>query len=315
MKTLAALLLSVAAVAAHADGDPRPITHPPGQFVRVNGAKLWVESEGEGDPVVLIAGGPGCSHAYFHPFFSDLAAHHRVIYFDSLGRGKSDKAKTVSAYTLERDVADVEGLRRALKLGRITVLGQSYGGVVAQAYAIAHPDAVAKLVLSNTLFDAEMWQAGNDVINAEIRNQFPELWAKIQALRDQGVQSGDKEMGVAFGDDYPYGVAFFYNPDNEKKVAFETNVDVLYQITGRDGDFLVTSDMGRFDFRRDLAKLPMPTLIVAGRYDRAIPPRWSLEYKRWMPQARFAMFERSGHHPEIEEQAEYFHLLEDFLGP
>src|SRR5690349_1551231 len=115
---IAALLaFSLATSLARADGDPRPITHPPGQFVRVGGAKLWVETEGEGDPVVLIAGGPGCSHGYFHPFFSDLAAHHRVIYFDALGRGKSDRAKKTSDYTLERDVADVEGLRRALKLG------------------------------------------------------------------------------------------------------------------------------------------------------------------------------------------------------
>jgi proline iminopeptidase len=130
--------------------------HPKGDYVTVNGARLWYESEGSGEALVLISGGPGISHDYFDPYFSSLANSYRLIYFDALGRGKSDRAKNPSEYTLTRDVEDVEGLRKALGLGRISLLGHSYGGVVAQAYALRFPESLQRLILVDTLFSAEM---------------------------------------------------------------------------------------------------------------------------------------------------------------
>ena len=76
-----------------------PVVHPHGDYVKVNGAKIWYESEGSGEPLLLIAGGPGFSHSYFHPYFSTLANSFRVIYFDAFGRGKSDRAKNPVEYT------------------------------------------------------------------------------------------------------------------------------------------------------------------------------------------------------------------------
>jgi amidase len=135
--------------------------HPPGEFVIVDGARLWVEQVGTGEPVLLIAGGPGCSHGYLHPSFDALAATHRVIYFDAFGRGKSDRAQEPSAYTLDRDVSDVVGLIRELKHGPLVVLGHSYGTAVAQAVAIRHPEVVKKLVLVSPLHSAEAFRSLN----------------------------------------------------------------------------------------------------------------------------------------------------------
>src|SRR5215469_2675298 len=110
------------------------LAHPPGKFLTLLGTKTWVEEEGTGDPLLLIAGAGG-SHDYFHPYFSLLAAKHRVIYFDAFGRGNSDKAKSPSEYALARDVEEVEALRQALKVEKLSIYGHSYGGFVAQAYA------------------------------------------------------------------------------------------------------------------------------------------------------------------------------------
>ena len=143
-------------------------SHPRGDYVTVNGAKLWFESEGSGEPLVLISGGPGFSHSYFHPYFSVLSSSYRVIYFDSFGRGRSDRAKEPGEYSFSRDVQDVEGLREALGLKQISVLGHSYGGMVAIAYALRFPQSVRKLILIDTLFSAEMWQANNDNWNLQI---------------------------------------------------------------------------------------------------------------------------------------------------
>src|SRR5262249_2659008 len=136
--------------------------HPPGQFVTVNGAKLWYETEGKGEPVLLIAGGPGDSHVFFHPFFSVLSNSYRLIYFDAFGCGKSDRAKVATDYSFDRDVEDIEGLRKALNLGQMNLVGHSYGGMVAIAYALKYPQSVKRLILSSTLYSGEMWQANND---------------------------------------------------------------------------------------------------------------------------------------------------------
>jgi hypothetical protein len=122
--------------AGHAAPSKLPGFHPPGDYAAVNGVKLWYESEGYGPALVLIAGGPGLSHSYFHPCFSVLATSFRIIYFDAFGTGKSDRAHDLHEYSFSRDVENLEGLRKALGLGKINVLGHSYGGMVAQAYAL-----------------------------------------------------------------------------------------------------------------------------------------------------------------------------------
>jgi proline iminopeptidase len=312
---LSALSLSQTSDAVGTDAaSNHSLVHPKGDHVTVNGARLWYESEGSGAPLILISGGPGISHDYFHPYFSTLRDSYKIIYFDAFGRGKSDRAKDRRAYTLARDVEDVEALRKALGLGKINLLGHSYGGIVAQAYALQFPDSLRRLILIDTLFSSEMWQANNDNSNAEMRNQFPETWEKIQQVRAQGFNTCSKEYQNA--NDVSPAFLMFYNASNFDKVMSgggSVNNDVYCAITGEDADFLVSGDIGKFDYRLDLKKLTMPLLILVGRYDRVAFPRWTIQYKRYAPQAQFVIFEKSGHFPFIEETDETVRLLREFL--
>jgi pimeloyl-ACP methyl ester carboxylesterase len=70
--------------------------------VREGGARTWMEVEGEGDVVVLAGGGPGNGHGHYHPWFSALAERHRVVYFDYLGTGRSDRLERREGYSVER---------------------------------------------------------------------------------------------------------------------------------------------------------------------------------------------------------------------
>jgi proline iminopeptidase len=208
----------------------------------------------------------------------------------------------------------VEGLRKALGLGKINLLGHSYGGIVAQAYALRFPDSLRRLILVDTLFSSEMWQANNDNSNAELRNQFPETWEKIQQVRAQGFNTCSKKYQDA--NDVSPAFLMFYNASNFDKIVSgggSVNNDVYCAITGEDADFLVSGDMGKFDYRLDLKKLTMPLLILVGRYDRVAFPRWTIQYKRYAPQAQFVIFEKSGHFPFIEETDETVRLLREFL--
>jgi proline iminopeptidase len=192
--------------------------HPPGVHVRVNDTRLWVEREGEGEPLLLLAG-PAASHLTFHPAFSALADNYEVIYVDYRGRGCSDPVADYRTITFAQDVADIEALRDALGLERLHIYGFSYGGMVAQAYALAHPDRVTSLVLANTVHSPEMWQKNHENINREIANQFPEVWDEIMRLRTAGLRSTAPEVQALYRMHGP--LVRFYNPDNAAKLLAE----------------------------------------------------------------------------------------------
>lgn len=306
-------LLAISALLACAQPSARRDPHPAGKYISVNGSRLWYESEGSGEPVVLISGGPGDSHAIFHPFFSRLADRNRIIYYDAFGVGRSDRAASPSEYHFARDVEDLEGLRKALGLGAVTVLGQSYGGMVAQAYALNYPQSVKRLILIGTFYSGAMWQTNNDNCNREIRNQYPGVWEKLEALRARGVRSSALEhQELYYG--VPLGLFYFYDAAKVARLPIDpSNTEVYYSIAGADADFEIGGDIAALDFRPDLGKLRVPVLVLAGRYDRVSMPRYAAEFKALIPGARFVIFEKSGHFPYIEEPDDTLDVLRDFL--
>ncbi|MES2274676.1 MAG: alpha/beta hydrolase [Bacteroidota bacterium] len=288
-----------------------------GKYVRVNGAKLWVVTVGEGDPIIFIAGGPGNAHPGLRSF-DDLAQnHHQLIYFDGFGRGKSDTAQVLSEYTLNRDIEDIEGLRKALKLDKISVLGHSYGGVVAQGYAVKYPEHLSHLILANTFHSFIMWQENDDNSNREIKANFPDIWNELTRIRDKGAVSSDARHQEIYGR-VPYGFLYAYNPskfegNGKSDYPNPNNTKLYYQMVGKDGDFIVGSDIGTFDYRKQLKDLKMPVLIIAGRYDRVAVPYMMVKFKQYCPQAEFVMFEHSGHNPQVEEPVREFSVINAFL--
>ncbi len=288
-----------------------------GKYINVNGANLWVVTVGTGDPIIIIPGGPGDSHIGYRCFDPLTNSHHQIIYFDAFGRGKSDTAKNVSEYTLERDIDDIEGLRKALKLEHITVLGHSYGGVVAQGYAIKYPENLSHLILADTFHSFLMWQENDDNSNREIKTNYPEVWEELMKVREQGAVSSDKIHQKIYNR-VPYGFLYAFNPINfelsgGKPYPNPNNTKLYYQMVGKDGDFIVGSDIGLFDYRKQLKNLKMPVLIYTGRYDRVAVPWMAIKFKEYCPQAQFVMFEKSGHNPQIEEPAKTFEAINQFL--
>jgi proline iminopeptidase len=313
---MTALSSAAAAHPAAAVPPARTTAHPPGRLIDVNGTRLWVETEGTGEPLLLLAGGPANSHLTFHPYFSALADRFQVIYLDYRGRGKSERPARWTDITFEQDVADIEGVREALGLERLSIYGFSYGGMVAQAYALRHPARVARLVLANTVHSPEMWQRNHENINREIANQFPEIWDRILALRADGHRSNDAEVQELYRVHVP--LVRFYDPSNAARLLAEPgsrNPELYRAFAGDDIEFFLGGEVARLpDFRPRLKELRMPLLILAGRYDRALYPACQLEFKRYAPQAEFVWMERSGSFAHIEEPEALFAVLRRFLG-
>lgn len=309
-------LLTVLLFFAIAHSQSLPDSYKDGKYITVNGAKLYVVLVGKGDPLIIIPGGPGGAHPGYRVFDS-LAKDNQVIYFDAFGRGKSDTAKDVKEYSLARDIEDIEGLRIALHFEKLNVLGHSYGGVVAQGYAVKYPSHVNHLILANTFHSYMMWQANDDNSNHEIKTNYPEVWDSLMKIREAGAVSSDAKHQQFYGK-VPYGFLYAYNPDNftgggRKPYPNSFNAKLYYQMVGKDGDFIVGSDIGSFDYRKDLKNLTMPVLIYGGRYDRVAVPAMMVKFKEYCPQAQFMIFEKSGHNPQIEEPEKLFPVIEKFL--
>jgi proline iminopeptidase len=263
----------------------------------------------------LVPGGPGASHTYLWPHFSNLTKEFQVVYFDAYGRGKSDRASNPGEYTFDRDVDEVEALRQALGLGKIMLYGHSYGGMVAQAYALKYPQSLSQLVLADTFHSAEMWQKGNnDTLNAQLANQMPELWDRLLAIRKSGRMSCDPEYQKIEGE-MPIAMSYFYDPNNANHAGYGTidiNLDVYCQMAGSDADMVLGGDLASLDFCPRLKEITAPTLILTGRFDRVAIPRFAVQFNELMPQATFVMFERSGHMPAAEEPGRHAEVLTAF---
>ena len=310
------LLATVLLFTSNCFSQALPNSEKDGVYYTVNGAKLWTVSFGAGEPLFLIAGGPGGAHVGMRAFDS-LYKNCRLVYFDSFGRGKSDTALNVKEYTLARDIDDVEELRKAMKLDKINVLGHSYGSVVAQGYAIKYPQHVSRLILSSPFHSNVMWQENCDNCNRQIRISYPEVWDSLLLVRKQGFRSIDSIHRAVYSR-VPSWFLYGYNPEtliNYPRVPYpnKRNMALYYQMVGKDGDFKVTGDLGAFDYRRQLKDLKMPILIIAGRYDRVAVPWMTVQYRKYCPQARFELFEKSGHVSIIEEPVKTVALIRELL--
>ena len=115
----------------------------------VNGTTIFYTELGEGRVVLMMHGGLGFDHTYFRSGFDRLAAGHRVVYYDHRSNGRSGRPP-IETLTIEQAADDAAGLLDHLDVAQAVVIGHSYGGFIAQEFALRHPDRLAGLVLVDT---------------------------------------------------------------------------------------------------------------------------------------------------------------------
>src|SRR5882757_5099395 len=181
-------------------------------YVDAGGVMIYYKVFGRGEPLVLLHGGPGASHDYFLPYLTPLARHYQLVFIDERGSGRSQTLEDVSAYTVENMAEDVEAVRQALGLGQISLLGHSYGGVLAQAYALKYQKNLSHLILGSTFCST---RAINKVFN-RMKEKMPiDLRQSINRMESEGLFGHGKDyeknrysteyMIAAWGDGYfPY---------------------------------------------------------------------------------------------------------------
>lgn len=311
------VLIVVATASLYAQSDPEIFDKFESKFYTIDGYQINVEVLGEGEPIFFLPGGPGNSHDYMQGAFGHYYKTNTVVFFDWLGRGKSDNANDISEYSVENDVELIEKLRKLLNFETISLVGHSYGTVPAQAYAIKYKANVDKMVLINGFHSGAMWQDNCDSYNHYAKTHFPEKWKSVDSLRSLGYLSSQEPLKTVYGN-FPTKYIYYHNTTLKSKVP-KTKFrgwagDVYTTIIGIDGDFDVSGSMINQDYRRHLKDVTAKTLIVAGRYDGVSTPEFAVQYKTFMPQAQFEMFEQSGHNPYLEEPEKFYSIFDNFMG-
>ncbi len=151
----AALVLATVLIIVSWDPDstraqpPQRSGTPHESRVPIGNATLYAREIGSGQPIIVLHGGPDFDHTYLLPDLDRLAASFRLIYYDQRGRGQSADHVVANDVTLLSDVADLDEVRRHFQLESPTILGHSWGAVLALEYALRHPRRVSHLVLMN----------------------------------------------------------------------------------------------------------------------------------------------------------------------
>jgi len=290
-------------------------------FVDANGVMVYYKLLGRGKPLLVVHGGPGASHDYFLPYLLPLARHYRLVFIDERGSGQSEKLEEVSAYTVDNMVEDVEAVRRALNLGQISLLGHSYGGVLAQAYALKYQKNLSHLILGSTFSSTK---AMNDVL-ARIKQNIPsDERERVNKMESEGLYGHGKDyeknrytsdyMIAAWGDGYfPYLYQNRpdpnYDPVDNGKMAW----DLYKEMWGEHGEFVIDGNLKSAEYTEQLSAIKIPTLIIAGDHDESDPSLSRTMHEK-IGGSKLVILPRSGHMTFVDQPGLFQKSIEEFLG-
>ncbi len=289
-------------------------------FVEANGVMIYYKIFGKGEPLVIVHGGPGASHDYFLPYLIPLARKNQLIFIDERGSGRSQKVENVSDYTVENMVEDVEAVRQVLDLGKINLLGHSYGGVLAQAYALKYQQNLSHLILCSTFHST---QKVNETFT-RMKGKMPEeLRTRIDKLEKAGLygQGKDYEKGrytpeymvAAWGEGYfPY---LYQNHPDANYDPMGNGImswDLYREMWGSHGEFVIDGNLRSVEYTDRLSGLKVPTLVTVGDNDQC-EPSLARDMNDKIPGSKLVIFPKSGHMTFVDQPTLFISTVDEFL--
>jgi pimeloyl-ACP methyl ester carboxylesterase len=273
--------------------------------VRVNDTVLFFDVEGpkfvadggsmrEKPTVVLLHGGPGFDHSNFKPEYARLAEVAQLVYLDHRGNGRSERGDA-STWNLDTWADDVKGFCDALEIESPIVLGWSFGGFVAMAYAIRHPGHAAKVILQSTAarLDVERIVAAFSALGGP---------AAAEAARTFWTTHDDASMAQYLEHCLPL---YHSEPLTDQLTRCAMNPALL---GGFDGEM-------EMDLRPALGGVQVPVLVLAGRQDPITPLSAAEEIVECLPGPDVALevFDDSSHFIQLAEPDRFFAVVGDFV--
>ena len=269
-------------------------------MVPVNGVSLFTREVGSGPTTVVLHGGPGAHHDYLLPQYDLLATRRALLYYDQRGGGRSPVARDVPV-NWRAHVRDLQALVTARDHAPATLLGYSWGGLLAMLFAIEHPGLVGRLALVCSAPATARARRRFEAAFAE-RSRAPAILREREALQASDLQTRDPaayrrrlfELSVA---------GYFHDP---RKVRDLTS----FRLTGRTQQ-AVWESLGEYDILAALEGIDVPSLALTGRHDPI--PLDTAEETASRLRAALTVFDHSGHCPHVEEPQRFAAVLDAWL--
>ncbi len=273
-------------------------------MLSVNGVSLFERRIGTGPLMVVLHGGPGAHHDYLLPQYDLLARGRELFYYDQRGGGRSPVPRETPVGWREH-VADLEAIRGALELERVTLCGYSWGGLLALLYYVEHPERVERLALVSPASPTAAYRRQFEEEFAR-RMAAPEIVAERESLRASGLRERDPEAYRKRA--FELSVAGYFRDFRDARRL------TPFRVTARTQD-LVWASLGEYDIRPKLrevvARFPFPvSRVIHGSFD-PIPIAGSREVAEIL-RADFVELP-VGHCPHVEATEEFVRALDGFL--
>jgi len=278
--------------------------------IRVDGHKVVAYSFGSGPETVLcLNGGPGLPCDYLRDAHSCLIDQgYRVVAFDQLGTGASDRPTDPALWTITRYVEEVETVRQALGLGRVHLLGHSWGGWLSVEYALTHPEALNTVILEDTAADIPHLIGELERLRAALG---PETVAMMQRHEAEGTLEHPVYQAAITILNHRHVCRLDHWPAPVKRSLDDWNMGPYGTIQGPN-EFLYTGNLKDWNRLPDMRRITVPVLITCGEHDE-LTPACALRMKLALPNAKLHVFPNSSHMPFYEEPHAYYPVLLDFL--
>jgi proline iminopeptidase len=277
--------------------------------VEVSGGRVWYEVVGAGDavPLITVHGGPGATHDYLEPL-AGLADERPVVFYDQLGAGKSDQPDDLRLWRNDRFVDELGHVIDAVAPGRVHLLGQSWGTILATEYALRQPRRLVSLILASPCLSVPRSTAGVATLRAALPAEVREVLDRHEAA------------GTTDSEEYQAASMAFYTryvcrldpwPDALLRTFGQLNQTIYTHMSGPN-EFTITGIHRDYDITGRLGEISVPTLFTCGRHDEMRPENVAW-YQSLTPGSEVVVFEQSSHVAHLEEPERFLRVARDFL--
>ena len=285
-------------------GGAQAVTHETGS-IHTAQVEIGYETFGvRGDalPVIAVNGGPGLSHAYMmvNDLWQQVGRDRLTILYDQRGTGASKRVAMGAPQTMDAQVADLEAVRGHFGIEKVALVGDSYGGFLVMAYAAAHPEHVAKLVLSDSP------PPSFKTMVHLLPQTFPDIEEEDEAEAKKLGEDSDAAAQAGLRNHFRM---IFYSPEKRDEYMAKMG-DLGYEPAVARG---VGQSAEALDLTEAVKGFHFPVLVITGRYDMNVAPVNAWKMAHAIAGAKIVFFEKSGHLPAYEEPDKYRSVLGEFL--
>lgn len=266
-------------------------------------------AQGHGPATLLVhPGGPGYTYHYLKPLMRLANANLRVILFNPRGVGHSWRPSRASAYTVGNMAEDVDALRAALDIDELHLLGFSAGGFVALEYAHRFEKELTSLLLCDAAGSAEELRAAMRLM---VSKAAPSQRKRLAQLEKERAFAKPEYQALVERIWTPFNTRFLAGTPPELRATRLSKAVYRAMLTRTGNEFVVDGTLARFDGRRYYAKIEVPTLVLAGRYDYFLEA--SREMSERIVPAHLRVLPRASHYAHLEQPKEFLNAVREFL--